>query len=165
MRITKQLASEIAKQVTAEKKKQWLDAETILRKTTREFAEKNIPSDVLKFQKKYPKLISSSSSEQFTNVDLNFKRFYFDKYIPNYFPSYVPISDEDAKTLKNMSDNVDKLKKEQADLYKEIEIALLSLKTFKVVREEFPEAAKFLPEDKKISTALSVNLNDIRKKL
>lgn len=164
MRITKQLANDIAKKLTSKNLQEITDAKTKLKSKSKEFAIKKIPTEVMEMFAKYPKVFEATRSIRFTNVDLHFKWWSIEGDIPDFFENYTPISDADAKTLKKLNDNIRQLENENKDLFRQIEIALIGLKTFKNVERDFPEAAKHLPTPA-TSTALTVNLDSIRKKL
>lgn len=72
--------------------------------------------------------------------------------------------DDIATQVMTLSDKASKLMKKRDTLRKDIQNSLLSLRTYNKVKENFPEAFKYLP-DSNISTALTINLSAIRERV
>ena len=78
------------------------------------------------------------------------------------YPILTP-TPEQAKILIDLKTNFEDANKNYSEVLQEIEQALISLRTYKKVEENFPEAFIHLPN--KIPTSLTVNLSDIRNKI
>jgi (2Fe-2S) ferredoxin len=76
---------------------------------------------------------------------------------------YTNISGENAKKIIKMHNEILDKKSEVSNLILDLEILLYSLRTYSKVSENFPEAIPFLP--KKLTTGLSINISDIRKRI
>lgn len=165
-RITKTMAEEISKAMTEKKQQKIQTLREELYTAVRALHDSTIPLEVKEFSKKHPDYIK------------------FSNYISlGYEFSYLKVSTEtpvicDSSNSKGVIDPhnlglkplIKKLhtiydkEKSLSKLQSDIKEALISLRTVAKVRSEFPEAAKHIPE-KKITTALAVNLTDIKNRL
>lgn len=164
MNISKTTAHEVAKKVT-EKKKQVIDDLQI------EFSEhleaiykKQIPAGVLSEFGKNKAYFKTTSSTSIVGEGFDFRRENFTKNLPYKDNNAITKpSPEEAAVLIKISNGIDNLKKEYEQTRKEVEAALISLRTYKRIEENFPEAFLFLPKQQ--NTALVVNLESLRRKL
>jgi hypothetical protein len=164
MRITKQTASDVAKQLVAKKGKEnakiWIE----LCESIYESVKKTIPKDLIDFSEKYPSYIRATQVVKIVGNGFNHESINITKVLPckDWSFIYTPTSEEGDKWIK-LFNKYHEQRKETETLYRDIENALYNLKTYKAIEENFPEAYKFLPE--KITTSLSINLSDIRQKI
>lgn len=164
MRITKQIASEVAKQLLAEKRKEndknWIE----LSKKVYESVLKTVPKEIIELHEKHPSFVRTSRSIKLIGNGFNHEYVNTSKEFPceHYSKNYVPTAKEGVEWIKLLNDYNDG-KESIKKLNSEIELALYNLRTYKAVQENFPEAYELLPE--KTSTALSINISDIRQKI
>lgn len=160
--ITKTQAQEIAVKLTTNQQKEYDKAR---KETQTFFTEKylaTIPEEVKNLFEKYPSYFVSRKEFQLQGNGFNWQYVNALKEVPYSNRTYSPEPKEAEKLLKLL--NIEDEKRiELIKLRSEIEIALNSLRTFKRINESFPEASKYLQI--KTSTALAVNLSEIREKL
>jgi uncharacterized phage infection (PIP) family protein YhgE len=158
------IAQEVAEKLT-EKKQQKIEAlEKSFENKLKEEYLKTIPQDVLEAANKFPEYFNKTGclyihgngwSHQYISITGSI----ISKRNRDYFEPNQDIAD----VLKKDYNNIQKLQSEISELKRDIKATLIGLKTYNRVKTEFPEAFEFLPE--KITTALALNINDIRKKL
>lgn len=112
--------------------------------------------------KKYPKYFETRRSIQLSGNGWNWRSLSLGEQIPYTGCCFNP-DEKDGDFLLKLKNSYDQKHKDLELLISEIETSLISLRTYKRVEENFPEAFAFLP--KKITTSLSININDIRKKI
>lgn len=160
--ITKTQAGEIAVKLTANQQKEYDKAR---KETQTFFTEKylaTVPEEVKTLFEKYPSYFDSRKEFQLQGNGFNWQYVNTLKEVPCSKITYSPEPKEAEKLLKLL--NIEDVKRnELKKLRSEIEVALNSLRTFKRINESFPEASKYLSI--KTSTALVVNLSEIREKL
>lgn len=76
----------------------------------------------------------------------------------------VAVTEDEAHFLKSINSEITRLVKERSEVLEELTGVLYSLRSYKSIIDNLPEAEKFLPEDKPKSEAL-VNLAKLRSKL
>lgn len=160
--ITKVIASEVAIKLTAKKQKEINLLRTELREEFESIYLKTIPTEVLKCFEKFPNYFESRNEISVSGNGLNWQRLFFTRKLPVNSGTYLP-NKVDAESLLKKENNIQDRNKEILKLRTEIEIALFSLRSYKRIIEQFPEAQPFLPE--KISNALAINISDIQSKL
>ena len=164
MRITKQIASEVAKELVAKKRKEngkvWIE----LCESIYESIKKKIPKELIDFSNKYPSYTRMSQIVKLVGNGFNHESINLNNAFPcrDWSLTYVPTNEEGEKWIK-LFNKYHEQRESISSLHRDIENALYNLKTYKAVEENFPEAYKFLPE--KITTSLSINLSDIRQKI
>ena len=166
MRITKEKAELVAKKLTEKKQKEKQVLEENLQEFCYNIALSKIPKPVMDMFKEYPRYVNSSSEifvigEGIDNYNLKYQS------ISNPLPKAkesIPVTKTESNKIQKLSDKITNLKSEIRTLKKEIETAVYNLKTYSRVEKEFPEAFKYLPKEQ-ITTALQVNISDIRNKL
>lgn len=160
--ITKTQAEEVAVKLTAKQQKEYEKARL---ETQTFFTEKylsTVPEEVKNLFEKYPSYFDSRKEFQLQGNGFNWQYVHTLKEVPCSKRTYSPGPKEAEKLLKLL--NFEDLKRsELKKLRSEIEIALNSLRTFKRINESFPEARPHLTI--KTSTALAVNLSEIRDQL
>lgn len=167
MRITKEKAELVAKKLTEKKVEKCKNLQNKLAEYVTEIAKSKVPKPVMDMYKEYPKYTKSKEysiciqGEGIDNYRLSSQGI----------TEKIPYTGEDVSVNKKQSDKIQKLhykiedaKKEIKQLQREIETAVYNLRTYNKCEKEFPEAFKHLPKEA-ITTALSVNISDIRNKL
>lgn len=163
--VTKAIAKEVAERMLTKKAD---EIKNLINK--RDFfilciCRKNIKKEILDFYNKHKDYVRSTNQVTLNDNGFHGDYFYLNERIPskNSSTMHVSMSVKDSKELLPLIDEIDGLEKQYKSLKIDIENALLSLKTYKKVSEEFKEAYGYLPN--KISTSLVINIDKIREKL
>jgi len=162
MNITKLIATEVAEKLTDKKRLEIVNLKTDLSLVFEGIVLKSIPDEVIKLYKKYPNHFETKRSFQLCGNGFEYQYLGVTKDIPHYKSSFTP-NEEDSKLLINKLNEIKDLKKKYDELFKEIEITLFSLRTYKRVEENFPEAFLLLPN--KTTYAVALNISDLRQKI
>jgi len=160
--ITKAIAQEVALRLTAKKLNEVEALRLNLRNVFTEMYLATIPEEILKLFKAHPSYFEARSSFQLQGNGCNYEYLSTNKNLPFSKRLFMPTA-EQAGILLPLCNSLDAKNKELKELRNEIEITLNSLRSYKRIRELFPEAAPFLPE--KITTALAVNISDLQSRL
>ena len=163
-RITKELANRIAEKLISKQLEE-------VKKLNFEFEEKvylailkTIPKEVMDCYEKNPDFFNTTRSFYMYGKGWHSETIASSKKLPkNNFFSAEKLNEADSNKLLKERQLIDDKKLEAKKLLKEIEVALYSLRTYTRISEHLPEAIPFLPSA--TSTALQVNLSDIRKKI
>jgi hypothetical protein len=167
MRITKTIATDVASQLVQAKK---IELKT-LRDNQAEFItdiyEASLSDLIKNAFKKHKGFIYSGSSIRLNGEGLSvgYKNYPLSKELPkcNSCPSF-PLTSEQSAIVVDFENKIDTKEKEVKELFNNIEVALINLRTYGNVEKEFPEAFKLLPPAN-INTGLIINIKDIRCKL
>lgn len=160
--ITKAIATEVAIKLTS---KQWKEIESLESKLEKQFEEvylKSIPLDVQDAFEKYPGYFNTTKYVQVSGNGFNYQNLQLTKILPKIKGGFR-LKEKDAVTLLKKYNEIEDKKSEARKLLQEIEVVLNSLRSYKKINSEFPEATPFLPE--KITTQLAVNISDVQSKL
>jgi predicted ribosome quality control (RQC) complex YloA/Tae2 family protein len=165
--MTRDNARVIANKMTVEKLKAIIALKKEISSAVTEAYAKSLPKAVVETFNKYPSYFTNSKTSTVTPVGTGLYNKYFimERELP-YTSTYrapFQVSDTFAQMLSKKSNELDKMEAAYEKLKKDIEVALCTLKTHKRILEQFPEAAKYLPEP--MTKALSINVADIRKRL
>lgn len=161
-RITKQIAENVSVKLT---EKQALEIKELNTELANKFTEiylKTIPKEVLDIHKKYPEFIETRSSLQCQGNGFNWQSLYLNANFPAKNHCFSP-NENDAKLLLSLINEINDKKSELLKLKQEVYALVFNFRTYAKVSSEFPEAIPFLPTI--TSTALMVNISDLRKKL
>lgn len=162
-RITKEIASEVAKKLTSKKTEEIKTLENELETKLEGFILKKIPKEVLDLFKKHPNYFNTTYSFRLSGNGLNYEYLQTKNSIPyTGNNSFLP-SIEEAELLLSLNNKINDLKQKKSELFREIENLLYNLRTYSKVNSEFPEATPYLPN--LITNKLSVNISDVRDKL
>ncbi|HYH13984.1 MAG TPA: hypothetical protein VD794_02120 [Flavisolibacter sp.] len=162
-RITKTIAEQVAIKLT-EKKSYHLE---VLKAQLEDLATNikigYIPTDVLKAYRKNSKYFKSCTSEYFRGPGLgHYESFRYNQSLPHTSEG-VKVNELEAQSLIQQRDKIEDLQNTINKIKLDVENALLALRTYNNVEKEFPEAFEHLPS--RTTTALSININDVRKQL
>ena len=83
----------------------------------------------------------------------------------NYSKVLLVENIDDAKKISKDLNEIKKLEDKYSVIKSEITTTLLSLRTFKKIAEEFPEAVPFFPTNNENINAVSIPIKDIRSQL
>lgn len=167
MRMTKDLAYQVATKMAQGSKQLYEAAKKEYSAAVREAFEKQIPKEVKECYAKHKDWFLTRSIICLHGHGFNWERVVVDSPVISNAEKH---SDPTLKLTKELGDSLiklkrkaDKLEQDNENLYRETEQALLTLGTFNRIRENLPEAAPFLPPP--MSNALVVNFDSLRKRL
>ena len=165
MRITKQIASDVAFKMLTKKREQLKSKKVSISEKLEHMILKTIPMGILDFSKKHPDYFKWADDVSINGNGFNYKHFDLNKNvvsISRYRVAFEP-NEQEAKELSNLINSYEKQEKELKELQNEIEITVFNLRTYNKVSENFPEALPYLPKGE--NTSLTINLSDLRQKL
>lgn len=164
-RITKEIAHEVALKLTSKKFEEYQKLIEELSLKTFELYSATIPKEIIELSKKFPHYFDFSQHLNVTGNGFSYDQIKIsEKSVVRSGNKYFTPSPQDAKVLMTIKNKIEDAKKSYNDLAREIENLVYHLRTYTKVMEQFPEAVPFLP-NKAITNALTINIDDIRKKL
>lgn len=166
-RITKQIAEDVSKAMTAEKRKAANELKDRFRDAVRNAALSRVPKQVVELfnNSEVRPYMNYNNSVQLSGNGFNYKWVTISEIPYKGNSCGLDITSEEGKTLWEMDHAYKQAEDEAKELEREIFTALYAtLKTYKNVEKHFPEAFEHLP---KLSsrTALSINVDALRKKI
>lgn len=165
-RISQDLASQIAYKLTSKSRA----AAEVLRKEYRDlvlqFYLEETPNAIKKTFELFPEWFSTRRTVALTGHGFRYEKVNVD--IPvicnaGSGDAHLTLTDDIANKITKAKMKWEKADAECNDLKKEVETAMINLRTFQRIRENIPEAARFLPPP--MSNALVVNVDSLNKKL
>ena len=164
-RITKVVARHIARELTQAKRDAIAKDEETLKEIMTGRYLATVPKLVLDGFKKYPKYFKTDNG--LTVIGAGFNHDYISIHAsPDKVSGRIALSLFSGPGNEAIFDQYTKVKDDITklqDLRRDIENSLISLGTYAKIREQFPEAAPYLVDP--VSTAVSINLDKIRKQL
>lgn len=162
-RITKQIAEAIAKQLTAPKRAEIAELRAAFKTFVTQKYIESLPAGILAATK-FKDFFNTTSQTRLVGegLPLGYKWYALAGTYPKN-EAVVHVNPQDAQTVLRYENQLETLNQQANDLEREIGNALLNLRTYKNVEQEFPEAAALLPV--KENSAIAINLKDIRCKL
>lgn len=161
MRITKTIATQVAKSILEKKDKEIGKLQEKLKQVFTDAHLKTIPKVVIDAFEKYPNWLDTSKSCRIKNEGFGWDYYYFTKSVP-CVENWTEIDAAAAKEVSKLSNTISDLKKEYSKLKTDLEEALFALRTYKNITEQLPEAVPHLPQLSS-SAAIMVDLATIRK--
>nr|DAJ08476.1 MAG TPA: Nucleotide modification associated domain 5 [Caudoviricetes sp.] len=163
MRITKTIAENVAEELTKKLDEKIKEHKKDLEKVAGNIYVKSLPKGLMEAYDKFPKYFNTRCSIQLVGNGANYETIWLDKEYPSVEYRYTA-SEKDTKSILGRYDTIKKLEKEKKDLETNIQEALLALKTYKRVEQEFPEAVQYLPESSSC-IAIAIPMKDLRGKI
>lgn len=167
-RITKSIAEHVATQMVKEKRQKAEDLEFRFNEKIRDLYMSRLPEIVTKAIQTHKEWICFSHRININGNGFSYLQIRVDAPVPikpcNSNAQFTPAGEDESRELQLEYNASLKAITEVVDLKEKIEVALYSLKTYKNVERDFPEAAKFLPQGGS-TTLPAVNLNSIRQEL
>jgi len=162
-RITKEIASQVAKKLTAKKLEEITNLEKEIATKFEAIYLNRLSKEIKETFKKHKNYFYTRS--QFQVSGSGFDYFYVNTLneVPYNRNSSFVATKEDADVLLPLINNKKLLKGNYDKLIIEIEALLYGLRTYSKVISEFPEAEPFLPYN--LSNKLMVNVSEIRNQL
>lgn len=165
MRITKELTYKIIDQLVKPITDKIKENDNEISQIVQNYVLKDCPKEIINLWKQKSNWIHTENNISFT---------YLGQHSWCYFPKReetpikkrsISIEDRDvAERIQSIVNNNNELNKKKRSLEKELEVTILKLSTFARIREQFPEAAKLLPDENK-RTEIALNIEDVRNKL
>lgn len=165
-RITKEIATQVATQLTTKKREVLAELNKKFRAELKRMYVEDTPSEIKELAEKHPEYFDFRNRIGFNGTNgFGYESYGIEGRVISTVGGayYTKILPEHAKYLKKLDNEIQDKKKEILSLIKELEILLYSLRTYPKVAEQFPEAVPFLPF--KTTSALAINIEDLRKKL
>lgn len=161
MRITKAEAKNVASKLLETKVNKFKSMKEQLTLEIKNAALSIVPKEVLVVYNKYPQYFMGNSKYLYVNGE----GIGYIKNVPlNKRDNYVIVQDPAIQSkLIRLRDEISEKGDELESLRYDVETALYSLKTYKRISEEFPQAIPFLPS--KENNELALNIKDIILKL
>jgi len=168
MNITKELAGKIATEITNPIKVEMEKIDTEISEIVCSDYLKSVPDEVLKVSKKHYQYFNDNNSQfLYTGTGLGNCGTYIAGDIPRdergTYRDYFKVSDSSAKRIVKLLNNKKNLREKLDRMIEQTKSILLSLRTYKKIQTEFPEAAKYLPE--KTTTTLAIPIENLRKEI
>lgn len=166
MRISKDLAEVIAKKLLAKKLSEVDSLINKIKQIAIDSYTESIPIEVINFSSTRKEWLRRCYSLKLVGYGLDY--YYVSSNHPLLFSgdaSYIfhAPTKEIAEELVLLIQQKETLQSHYNKLFENTKAALLNLRTYKNIREQFPEAAEYLPQtDGVTTTALAVNLTDLR---
>ena len=161
-RITKTIAENVAIKLLEKKYAKIEEIKEGLKVKFTEIYKKQLPKEVLELFYKKQGFFYQRTNFVLDGNGHSHNIIYTTEPLP-YLSGAVSLDVEDSKIILDIMNNISNLESEYNKLKLEIETTLLNLRTYSKISSEFPEATPFLPNT--TSTALSVNISDLRNKL
>lgn len=158
-RITKEIARNVAIELTKVKKEQLKKIQLQLKDIVSEIYKQQLPEEVVSLFKKYPKYFQTAISTRINSPGFQWEFFNIIE-MPQKTTAFT-VNDTQGKKIISLDDTIRSKRKDLEKLVSNIEATLFNLRTYKNVEKEFKEAFILLPEIN-INTALSININDLR---
>jgi len=161
MRITKNLAKEIATKLMEPKCEALTGKIKILEEKSEIAVRSTIPAIVLEAYKVKPKYINTRSSWYCQNTGFN------NSYIrsANALPSvsqYINLDSNHAAEILTLTDEVDSLRKNYNESLTKLESVIFAIRTTDKLKVTIPESEPFIPADGTVSTGLMLNPEEIK---
>ncbi|CDN79515.1 Nmad5 family putative nucleotide modification protein [Elizabethkingia anophelis] len=164
--ISKQQSRDIAKSLTKKIAEQISQKQNEISEIISEIYLKTLPKEIINLYSTHNKYFYKCSRIRVEGNGLN-DAFDLKKSVPSDGSWQVCILPDkyEVKQILKISNEIKKLESKRNNLINSIENTLNSLRTYNRIQKEFPEAAKFLPDENKSINTLAVPIEDIRKQL
>jgi len=162
MRITKQIAQDVASKMLVDKYKSIAELDKELGLRVQDYLTAKIPAEVNTVFAKHPDYFDSRRSYYLYGEGLNCKSVTIPQSLPSVGSSFT-VKPEQAKEIVKLSNKRDDLHEAYKKALREVEVLLYNLRTYANVTKSFPEALPFLPVGQ--NTAVALNIEDVRKLL
>ena len=170
MRVSKDTASRMARQLTKKSYDKWKAAEAAVPKFIIDLHDKKTPDDVKAFTKDHPGYISTSSTIYLEGPGMGHNAYEnIGKNLPRNSGGgstvRMVLTTKEAEALKKLQHARTDAKKKWEDLLQETTNSIMALGSSKRVAEHFPQAANLIPDTPAKTMALIPNLEGLTNKL
>ena len=165
MRITKEIAESVAKQLTEKQRKNAEELKLKFRQVVTDIYNQQVPKEVMKLFKTHSQYVKTTTNGYLDGQGFNREYVTLVGSVPAISNGgYVSptLTSSEAAQLVKLKNAADTAKAEYEALAAEVENALYNLRTYAKVQANFPEAVKYLPQQ---NMSVAINFADIRKKL
>lgn len=165
--ISQQKAGEISVEMSKHLETAFEEAKKAFRQRVYEIYIDSIKGKVLSLFCEERSYMHGTKQLSLSGNGFNYEKVTLFKSVPSitdYTQAFEPDPAE-AKELMKLLNKMEDAQSAHIQLKLDIKTALLSLRSFTRIREQFPEAAKYLPVGNVTTTALTVDLSSLRKKL
>lgn len=163
MRITKDLTYQIVEKLVSPITEKIKENDGKISKIVQDYVLKDCPKEIIQLWNNHSGWVHTSSYVSFSYLGQT-SSCSFKTDVPIKTKHIIVSDREVAEQIQaTVNDNI-ALKKKSKELSKELEITILKLSTFARIKEQFPEAAELLPDEKK-QTEIALNIQDVRNKL
>jgi len=166
MRISQDLAKQIASKLTEKSKAAYIAEQTAFKELVYETYMSRTPAEVRAVFEKHPDWVFSRQEVIINGHGFNYMRAMASKPVvcnEGSLNAHMPMTEKVGSILLSAWRKVEKAKEKYEKLKKETETALLNLKTTKQIAENLPAAIPFLPPP--MSNSLVVNIDTLKRKL
>jgi len=162
-RVTKEIASKVAKQLTAKKLEEIINLEKEISTKFEDIYLSRLSKEIKETFKKQKNYFYTRKQFQVSGSGFDYIYINTLNDVPYNKNSSFVATDEEAKILLPLTNKKKLLKGNYDKLVIEIEALLYGLRTYSKVIAEFPEAEPFLPYN--LSNKLMINVSEIRNQL
>ncbi len=165
-KITMTMANDIAKQMgSAVYGAKIKVAEHSLSSKVSEYVLAYIPADIIDLWKRYPSYFTSRSVVYICSGSVRLSYDYFDcQSHPVWDGNRLSVDNSQMEIINSLKANLDKIVSEKKAFETKVEATLLSLGTYKRIKEMFPEAYAYIPTEKKEenTTAIALPIQELQ---
>ena len=167
MNITKSIAENVAIAMTKQKQDEITKVGREMADIVQDYVVKCLPKEVKSFYKSHPKWVNKSSFFVVRGVGIGYYINQETDELPiQNHDKIVVLPDSEAVKYMALFNRKKDLKDEVSALVADIKNALLTMRTYKRIEEQWPEAFALIPKDEaKKPTGVAINLSDIKKRL
>lgn len=159
-KITMAMAAEIAKQMgkTVYGAKQKI-AEGSLERKVSEYVFAHIPTEVLDIWKRYPSYFNSKSVITLVSGSVRMRYEYFDcQRYPAWDGYVLNLDNNQMQIISSLQEALKRVTSDRKAFEYKVETTLISLGTYKHIKESFPEAYAYIPTEKTEGTTTAITL-------
>lgn len=163
--LSKQVIEQIAQKLTEKSKKYSEAVDKELMQLVTEIYETQVPAEVMKVFKTQCEYIETTQTLYLNGHGFNRESIKMTKQLPakSSYSQTLNLNAAIAERIMKAKRKKEKAAEDYKNLVLETESALTALRTHKNVRENLPEAAKYLPPP--MSNALVVSFDSLKKRL
>lgn len=165
MKISKQLAEDLAKMLTLKKDKAIEKAKKGLTDFAEKIYLKSIPKEVMAMFEKYPSYIKKTNYLYISGKGLNHESVYLSKSFPSKESVAFQPTEKECDNFRRLIDNSENLRNKKRELINQTEAALITLSTSKRVSEQFPELMDYLNKLDNGKLTPVANIEELKKEL
>jgi hypothetical protein len=161
MNITKQIAKDVTRALLEKRQEACNELEKTFEQKVRNVAVSRVPPSVMEMFLVREEYTERNNCVQLSGGGFNFDIVYLDEPVPaaNGHRISLVLKDEEAKPLLKLHRDCLNAKKKLKNDFAKIEATLLSLRSYKNISAQFPEAISLLPKVEKTEIA---NIEQVR---
>lgn len=159
-KITMTMANQIAKQMgeSVYGAKQKIAARSLESKVS-EYVFAHIPTEVLDMWKRYPSYFDSKSVITLVSGSVRMRYEYFEcQRHPAWDGHVLNLDNDQMQIISSLHETLKRVTSDRKAFEYKVETTLISLGTYKRIKESFPEAYAYIPVEKKEETTTAIAL-------